>query len=458
MLSLSGCLIGPDYQPPELPLPNHWSTVAKNGTKPGDTDLSRWWQVFNDPLLTRLISIAQLGNRDLYQAEGRLREARARWQLSKANLLPTSSLGVSGGQTSGSDAMGVNATSNISLDASWEVDVFGKKRRAIESAEASLQAAQEDLSDVLVSLCAEVALNYVDLRGLQKRIDITEANLKAQTEIYELTKWRTQAGLSTELDVEQARLTMENTRASIPSLRSTLEQDKHRIALLLGLEPAALTDLLTASKPIPAAASEITAGIPADLLRQRPDVRRAERRLAAQTAQIGVAEAARYPSFTITGSIGEALLFTNPYTASAKAFQLVGNAALTLLDAGRISSNIKIQNALQAQALGLYQATLLTALRDVENALTAYDEERKRRDALKSSADAGVNALALSSLQYQSGLIDFQRVLDSERALLTAQTQLATSEQEVASNIVRLYKALGGGWNSKDTKEEPRHE
>jgi len=322
-----------------------------------------------------------------------------------------------------------------------------------------MQAAQEDLRDVLVSLCAEVALNYVDVRSYQTRLKITEDNLAAQNETYDITRWRYQAGLTTQLDVDQAKLTMENTRAGIPSLRSTLEQAKHRLALLLGQQPAALKQLLAASARIPAASAEIGVGIPADLLRRRPDVRRAERKLASQTAQIGVAEAARYPDFTLSGSIGlESLAYANLYTAGAKAFQVAANAAWTLLDAGRIRSNINIQNALQEQALGLYQSTLLTALRDVENALTAYSEERKRRDALNAAVEAGIRALALADAQYISGLLDFQRVLDSQRSLLSAQTQLATSESEVAADIVRLYKALGGGWHANNNSEQADHE
>lgn len=454
-------MAGPDYRQPQSQLPANWSTALTGSPAAKMDDISRWWMIFNDPVLTELIEKAQAGNRDLYQAEARLREARARRQLASANLLPTSSLTTSAGQSGNSEATGLGTTSELyshSLDASWELDIFGKKRRAIEAAEATRQAAQEDLRDVLVSLCAEVALNYVDVRGYQTRLKITEDNLAAQNETYDITRWRYQAGLTTQLDVDQAKLTMENTRAGIPSLRSTLEQAKHRLALLLGRQPASLNPLLNAAGRIPEASGNVGAGIPADLLRQRPDVRRAERKLAAQTAQIGVAEAALYPDFTLSGSIGlESLAYANLYSAGAKAFQIAANATWTLIDAGRIRSNIRIQNALQEQALGLYESTLLTALRDVENALTAYSEERKRRDALNAAVEAGISALALADTQYVSGLLDFQRVLDSQRSLLSAQTQLATSESEVAADIIRLYKALGGGWRANNS-EQADHE
>lgn len=455
-------MAGPDYRQPQTQLPANWSIAETGDPAAKMADINRWWTVFNDPVLTELMGKAQAGNQDLYQAEARLREARARRQLAKANLLPTSSLTASASQSGSSEAAGGGTTSELysnSLDASWEIDIFGKKRRAIEAADATMQAAQEDLRDVLVSLCAEVALNYVDVRSYQTRLKITEDNLAAQSETYDITRWRYQAGLTTQLDVDQAKLTMENTRAGIPSLRSTLEQAKHRLALLLGQQPDTLKRLLAASARIPAASAGIGVGIPADLLRRRPDVRRAERKLASQTAQIGVAEAARYPDFTLSGSIGlESLAYANLYTAGAKTFEVAANAAWTLLDAGRIRSNINIQNALQEQALGLYQSTLLTALRDVENALTAYSEERKRRDALNAAVEAGISALALADAQYISGLLDFQRVLDSQRSLLSAQTQLATSESEVAADIVRLYKALGGGWHANNNSEQADHE
>ncbi len=459
---LSGCMVGPDYQQPQTKLPPTWSQAVTGTSFTKTADMTRWWQTFNDTILSGLIEKAQTGNLDVYQAEARLHQARANRQLSQANLLPTSSLNVSGNQTGSSEAAGSGKTSEFyrnGVDVSWEVDIFGKLRRTIESAEASEQAAQEDLRAVLVSLCAEVALNYVDVRNFQTRLQITEDNLAAQIETYEITRWRYLAGLITQLDVDQAKLTVENTRATLPSLRSSLEQAKHRIALLLGQPPTAVNSLLSKSAPIPNTSNKIAIGIPADILRQRPDVRRAERKLAAQTAQIGVAEAARYPNFTLTGSIGlESLVYANLYTVSAKAFQLAAKSVLTLLDAGRIRANINIQNALQDQALGLYESTLLTALGEVENALTAYSEEVKRRDTLKAAVEAASSALALAKIQYVSGISDFQPVLEAQRSLLIAQTQLILSEAEVAADVIRLYKALGGGWHVEETPKQTYHE
>lgn len=466
---LPGCMVGPDYRPPQTDLPAAWSQSLTGAAAAGTADISSWWRTFNDPVLSELIEKAQLGNRELRQAEGRVREARARRQLAQANLWPTSSLGASASKSGSSKEAGFRAGAtgigmtyemySYSLDASWELDLFGKQRRAIESADASEQAAREDLRDVLVSLYAEAALNYVDLRSLQKRLRITEANLAAQSETHDIARWRRMAGLTTQLDVDQAKLAMENTRAELPNLRSSLAQAKHNLSLLLGLQPAALDALLDQAAPIPAATGGIATGIPADVLRQRPDVRRAERQLAAQTAQIGVAEAERYPDFTLSGSIGlESLAYSNLYSAGARAFQIAANAALTLLDAGRIRANVKIQTALQEQALNLYESTLLTALRDVENALTAYSEEGKRRDALTAAAEAGAGAMELAEMQYVSGISDFQRVLEAQRSLLSAQLQLAASEAEVAADVIRLYKALGGGWQAEVTQEKTDNE
>ncbi|MGZ8159969.1 MAG: efflux transporter outer membrane subunit, partial [Methylobacter sp.] len=252
-----------------------------------------------------------------------------------------------------------------------------------------------------------------------------------------------------QLDVDQAKLEMETTRSTLPTLRSGLEQAQHRLAVLLGQAPGALKPLLTPVQAIPVTPVSVAVGIPADLLRQRPDVRRSERQLAAQTAQIGVATAARYPDFTLSGYIGlEALAYANLYSASAKAFQMAANAALTLFDAGRLRRNIDIQTALQEQALALYEATILQALSDVENALVAFAQEQTRRDTLQAAVKAGQSALELAQSEYNSGTVDFLRVLVAQRSLLTAQNQLALSDAEVASNMIRLYKALGGGWDS----------
>lgn len=460
-LVLTGCMVGPDYQQPPSTVPANWSVNSPAKTTPIESHtFANWWSVFNDPVLSSLMIRVKNGNLDLRQAEARLREARSRRALSQANLFPTISAKAGANQTRVSEEVGRGNTtelySNI-FDASWEVDVFGKLRRGIEAADATVQASEEDLRDVLVSLYAETALNYVEVRSFQARLAITEANLAAQQDTYQLTDWRFQAGLTTQLDVDQAKLNMETTRATLPTLHIGLEQAQHRLAVLLGQPPGALKPLLAPVLAIPVTTLTVAVGIPADLLRQRPDVRRSERKLAAQTAQIGVATAARYPNFNLSGYIGlEALAYTNLYSASAKAFQMVANAALTLFDAGRLRRNVDIQTALQEQAFALYESTILQALRDVENALVAFSQEQIRRDTLQAAVTAGQSALVLAQSQYNSGTVDFLRVLDAQRSLLSVQNQLALSDAEVASNLIRLYKALGGGWDANTQQTSPK--
>ncbi|PPD40600.1 MAG: RND transporter [Methylobacter sp.] len=458
---LPGCMVGPDYQRPPTAFQAQWASALADQPSSNRQNLQAWWQAFHDPLLSSLITQARLGNRDVFQAEARLREARANHDLSVANSLPTLSMNASASKNQPSTASrfgqfgqfgGSYNQFSHGLDASWELDLWGKQRRSIESADATLEANKEDLQDVLTSLYAEVALNYIEVRRYQNELLIAKNSLEAQQETYDIARWRAQAGLVSEVDVFQAKQSVENTRADIPKLTSALEQAKHGLAVLLGKQPTELNALLAQPAPIPAAANDIAVGIPADVLRQRPDVRRSERKLAAQTAQIGVAEAAAYPSFTLSGSIGlESLLAANLYTAAAKTFQMAASSAWVLFDSGRIRSNVKIQTALQEQALGLYQNTLLTALKEVENSLTALNQEWQRSDALKASATAGKEALTLAQQQYQTGTVDFQRVLDAQQSLLTAQNQLLESEAETASNLIRLYKALGGGWDINAT-------
>ena len=447
--------VGPDYRRPETKTPETWSVELKTGlteAKPLSEVLSRWWTRLNDPVLSDLMEQSRTNNLDVRQAEARLREARAQRGVAKADLFPTLAASAAASRSRSSEMNGESTTYDLfsnGFDASWELDLFGKKRRALEAADATLQASQEDLSDVLVSLFAEVALNYVEVREYQLRLSLTESNIAARAETCDITRWRYEAGLTTQLDVDQARLSLEQARSDIPTLQTSLEQAKHRLAVLLGQSPGALKELLAESKAIPVPPLEIAVGVPADVLRRRPDVRRAERKLAAQTAQIGVAKAARYPSFSLLGSIGlESLTLNDLYSSGARTAKAAANATWTLFDFGRIRKNIEVQTALQEEALGLYEATVLTALEDVENALVAYANEQTRRRSLEVAAQAGQSAFGLARDQYLSGLVDFQTVLDMQRSLLTVEDQLAASDGKVTSNLIRLYKALGGGWTS----------
>lgn len=454
LLGLPGCTtVGPDYAPPQTATPTNWSSVLSAGLSGAAADtnlLEQWWTVFNDPALSDLIERARAGNLDLRQAEARVREARAQRGIAKAALFPTVGASAAASRTTSSKQAGDGSTSDFysaGFDASWELDVFGGKRRALESATASWQSSEESLRDVLVSLLAEVALNYVEVRSYQELVSITESNVLTRSETYDITRWRREAGLTTELDEAQGRLSLEQARAQVPTLRTSLEQAKYRLAVLLGEPPGALNEQLAEAKPVPGAPAEVAAGMPADLLRRRPDVRAAERALAAQTAQIGVAKAARYPNFSLLGSLGvESLQFADLYTGSARAAQGLAKAAWTLFDGGAIRQNIKVQTARQEAALSYYESTVLTALKDVESALVAYANEQTRRHSLAEAVKSGQSAFALARDQYTSGLVSFQTVLDTQQSLLLVQDQLALSEANVTSDLISLYKALGGGW------------
>jgi NodT family efflux transporter outer membrane factor (OMF) lipoprotein len=452
MLSLlvACATVGPDYSTPTSPPPAAWRTRALATPSTDVQALAHWWTLLDDPILSSLVARAVADGLDVRAAEARLREARARRGVANADRFPTLTTSAVASRTRTRQQNLPQVTTNLyslGFDASWEADIFGGKRRALEAADASLQAAQEDVRDVLVTLVAEVALNYTEVRAFQARLAIAQANLAAQSEIYDIVRWRLEAGLTTQLDVDQATFSLEQTRAQIPTLRAGLEQAKNRLAVLLGQQPGSLAETLAKPEPVPVAPLALAVGVPAEVLRRRPDVRRAERQLAAQTAQGGVATAARYPNFALIGSIGlEALSLSNFVSAATRTAQIAGNASWTLFDAGRLRESVEVQSALQEQALVRYEASVLGALNDVENALVAYAEEQDRLRSLQAAAAAAERASTLARQQYTAGLIDFQSVLDSQRSVLSLQDQVASSRAEATSDLIRLYKALGGGW------------
>jgi NodT family efflux transporter outer membrane factor (OMF) lipoprotein len=422
--------------------------------------------VLHDPLLSDLIARAVAGNLDVAAAEARVRVARADRQIALGAFFPQFDASGNGQRSSGSNRgsgivstnagtiavggrKGSTALYSLGLDASWELDVFGGLRRGLEAADADLEASHADLRATLVTLIGELALSYVDVRSAQERLRIAEANLVSQNETFDLTTWRAQAGLSTDLDVEQARTILAQTRAAIPVVRTDLANAENRIAVLLGERPGELTALLEDPKPIPVTPREVAVGVPADTLAQRPDVRRAEMQLWAQTARVGVATADAYPKLSALGSIGlEALTVGGLFSSLAKAgtWTVAGAISQPVFHGGQIQGEIQAQDALQLAAIASYESTVLAALEEVENALVAYAQEQDRRAELVEGAAAAERALALAQDQYGSGLIDFQAVLDAQRSLLVLQDSLATSEGQVTSNLIRLYKALGGGW------------
>ena len=449
---VAGCTaLGPDYRAPgagELSVPASWHGGAPAGASV-PADLAAWWRTLGDATLDELIAAALAANPDLKVAQARLREARVRRDVALAGRFPTIGASASASRTRAEAGAGSSRSAyDAGLDASWEPDIFGGRRRGIEAAGADLEAAVEDMRATQVALAAEVALNYVQVRALQARLGIARANLGTQSETLQLTQWRAQAGLTSSLDVEQARAAVEQTRAQVPSLESSLAGARNRLAILAGAPPGALDARLAATAAIPAVPDPIAIGIPADTLRQRPDLRAAERRLAAETARIGQREAERFPSLSIGGSIGvESLTLGSLLEREAIVGRLVARLAATLFDGGRLRSQVEAQSAVRERALHSYEAAVLTALEDVENALAQLANARLRLEALANAADAARNAAIYAEHRYSAGITDFQTVLDTQRTLLSAQDNLKSTEAEQASALIRLYKALGGGWD-----------
>lgn len=456
ILIIDGCApVGPDYVPPDTRVSATWHTQLKGGLTAEKTDaqtLAAWWTTLNDPELSSLMKRAVASNLDLKKALASVREARAKRGVEEAGLFPT--LDATGSATWTHDGKNTGNTNSTDLyaagfDAGWELDIFGGVRRSVEAAEGDLQASREDLRDVLVSLLAEVALNYVELRTYQARIAVAESNLETQAETYRLTVWQHQAGLSDELAVQQARYNLDDTRAQVPSLRTGLQEAMNRIAVLLGEQPGMVREELEKPAPIPVTPLRVAVGVPADVLRRRPDIRRAERQLAAQTARVGVATADLYPKFTLSGSIGlEALSMGNLLSSDAWTSSAGPSISWAIFKAGAIRQNIEVQSALQEQYLIAYKAAVLSALEEVENALVAYAKEQQKRQSLSEATQAAKKAVELARYKYRAGLTDFSTVLETERSLLSFQDQLAQSDGTVTSDLVRLYKALGGGWTS----------
>ena len=455
-LGLAGCAaVGPDYAPPAPEVPASWNRLdvadkpVAHATATGD--LSQWWRGLNDPLLSELIDEALQASPDLRSAQARLREARARRTVAAAERFPSVTASGTARRSQSSEETGSGDTRNFfsaGFDASWELDVFGGVRRSVEAAEADLASTEASLDNTRVSLASEVALNYVEVRTRQILLGIARDNLASQSETLQLTDWRAQAGLVSSQDVEQARSNREQTRAQIPALETSLAEAEHGLDILLGRVPGTLHARLAATGDLPAVPDQIAVGIPADTLRQRPDVRAAERRLAAETARVGVAEAARYPSFNLEGSIGlEALTLGALGNSSAAASSLVAGITGPIFDAGRLRAQVEIQDAVREQALVAYEQTVLVALQDVENALVALARNRERVEALENAVESVRNAAQLARQRYSAGLIDFQSVLDSERSVLVLEESLASSRSNGVLALIRLYKALGGGWS-----------
>jgi NodT family efflux transporter outer membrane factor (OMF) lipoprotein len=456
---LAGCAVGPDYRAPDTPALDNWHYQPSEGVRAEGADapsLAAWWQSFDDPILSELIAKAIEDNKSVQQARARVLESRARRNAAVAPFFPSIN-GSAGASRTDADARSIDPNSGVSqnnvevytagLDASWEIDLFGGKRRSLEAASAQLAATEADLRDALVTLLGDVALNYTTLRASQSRLAFAERNLAAQAELLDITRWRAEAGLATALDLEQAQSSYDQTRAQIPSLESALAQAMNRLAVLTGQLPGALAEQLAERRPVPVAPAEIVVGVPADIIRRRPDIRSAERRLAAQSAQVGVATAALYPSLSLSGSIGLQSLSASDVFDGSRTDRFGLSLRLPIFAGGALYQNLRAQNAVLDQTLASYESTVLTAFEEVENALLGWTNEQRRREALVQAVDSARRARELAVVQYNSGLVDFQTVLTADRQLISLEDSLALSDGELTSNLIRLYKALGGGWS-----------
>ncbi|HOP40605.1 MAG TPA: efflux transporter outer membrane subunit [Geobacteraceae bacterium] len=457
-LGFSACVtVGPDYTPPLMNLPTSWTRpgeASRAGPKYAATgDISRWWRKLNEPLLSELVTEALQASPDLRSAQARLRESRARLAVAVSGYFPEVTASGNARRSRSSENTGSGDTREMfsaGFDASWELDVFGGVRRRVEAAGADLASTEENLNDTRVSLVAEVARNYIEVRLQQTLLGIARENLASQTETLQITDWRAQAGLVSIQDVEQARTNREQTRALIPRLEINLAEAEHRLDILLGKPPGTLHARLAVSAGLPSVPEMIAVGIPADTLRQRPDVRAAERTLAAETARVGVAEAARYPSFKLSGSVGlEALTLRALGNSESGTYSLLAGITAPIFNAGRLKNQVVIQDAVREQAQVAYEKTVLSALQDVENALVSLVRTRERTEALERAVEAARNAELLARQRYSSGLIDFQSVLTTQRTVLAAEESLAGTRSDGVLAIISLYKALGGGWSQQ---------
>ncbi|MCR9244629.1 MAG: efflux transporter outer membrane subunit [bacterium] len=478
-LLAAGCTVGPDYVPPDLEVPERWRQAmpaveaAAAGQQAGraegqqqtetvrDTEIDgAWWEGFGDPMLTDLVRRAAAGNPSLRVAFTRIQQSRAIVQQVSGQYQPD--IDANGGYSRSRDSARVSPfpvqtldTWNVGVGAFWEIDLFGRIRRSVESADAAFEAAAEDYNDVLRVLQAEVAEAYVQLRTLQRRILLLRQNVDLQRESRDLAKARFETEIAPELDVFQAESNLANTEAQMPGLELQLAQVRHRIAVLLGEHAGSLDEELSAPQPLPKVPAEIEVGIPGELLRRRPDVRRAERQLASQTARIGATESQLYPQLELTAALsGVAFGLDRVLTNQSRAWNVSPGVRLNLFQGGRIRAAIREEEALTEAALIGYENTVLLAVEETENAIAALRLRREQRLALARVVTAAARSSELARELYKQGLRSFQNVLDAERTRSQAQDALADLEGAEVAAAIRLYRALGGGWRQA-TESDP---
>jgi NodT family efflux transporter outer membrane factor (OMF) lipoprotein len=455
-LAVSGCAVGPDYTTPLVAVPSKWSSAERSQSAAAPA-LAHWWMRLNDPLLNRLIDAAVLDNRDVATAKARVREARASYRQSAGALFPT----IRGADSVAHQKSGPNPANGsvgtgipeftqyqAGFDASWEIDIFGKNQRSVEAAGYGVEAADEQLRATLLTLIGDVASNYVAARGYQTRIALASRTAATQRETAELTGTRLEAGGASAIDLANARGQTSSTEAILPSFEASYAETVHRLSVLTGRVPGQLTELMTSSAPIPRPRLPMPTGIPADILMSRPDLQQAERLLAQATARIGQAEAARYPTISLTGSISTTgLKFGDLAKNSSIGWSFGPTLSVPIFNGGQLQAAVEVAQAQRDQNYTRSQAAVLKGLEDVENAIVALAQERVRFGKLTESVASYRQAATLSRSLYRNGSTSFFTVLDAERSLYSAEDALVQSKIILATQYVTLNKALGGGWD-----------
>jgi NodT family efflux transporter outer membrane factor (OMF) lipoprotein len=464
-LLVVGCkAVGPDYVAPRPSVPASFAETSERNSgqvSAGPFIDDAWWKNFADANLDALIAQALKSAPDLAEAQARVREARALQGIAGADRYPTADASAEYARNLGSDnvptgvppgGLGPGVHSNLwqaGFDASWEIDIFGGIRRGVEAADANYQAVAEDRADVTLTLLAEVARDYVDLRGAQRRIEVAQKNLAIERDLLALTQSLLAAGLAPQQDLLRAEAQVRDIQAAIPTFETDERAAAYRIAALINRPFTEVSAELSVPRPIPQPASDVPVGLPSELLKRRPDVRAAERRIAAANARIGIARADLYPHFSLTGVAGlESLYFSSFGNGSSGYYQIGPGVTWRIFDAGKIRFEVQAESARTAAATAVYERSVLDAFRDVETALVSYANTQVRRNELAAESRADAQATDIAELLYKRGVESFLPVLDAERSLYAADDALAQSERDSALALVALYKSLGGGWAS----------
>jgi len=455
---LGGCMVGPNFHPPQpTTVPPAWVGVEKTPSEPSMTttaqpEPTQWWRQFDDPILTSLVDDALNVNLDLRIAETRLREARATRGVVAGGLWPavTASGGYQkyhmAGVTPGNQALNLY---QAGFDAAWEIDLLGGQRRSVESADANIRAAIENIRDAQVSLVAEVALNYIQLRGYQQEIAIAQKNLVSQKHTADITHRLLNVGFASALDAANADSDVATTESQIPVFESEARQSIYALSVLLARPPGDLLEQLSPTGSLPRVPTQVPAGLPSDLLRRRSDIRAAEAQLHAATAQIGVATAEYFPTFSLTGALTwSSNLLRTLWTNASRSYAAGASVTWPLFQGGATVSNVRLQEALRDESFIAYQQTVLSAFQDVENSLIAYSKEQQHHKLLNDAVVNNRKAVDLSLQLYTAGLIGFLNVEIAQRTLYSSEDALVQSETSIVTDLIALYKALGGGWES----------